>query len=182
MITDNMGTVNLFDFARYVGLSMLSQGMSVSPLKLQKILYYIQAWHMVFFGRTSQLFDEAPQAWVNGPVYPEIYHRYKNSAFNMCDHLTVASFGATEDTALSEVKALSDKMKLTPEQIDVIDSVIRLYGTKTQNQLIFVTHSEQPWCDARGDLLPYEPSNNTISLDTMYGYYKARRERRKARQ
>ena len=66
------------DIARYLGISLLSKGLSVSPLKLQKILYYSQSWHMVLFGRNNTLFVDAPQAWVNGPVYPVIFQEYKN--------------------------------------------------------------------------------------------------------
>ena len=66
----------LFDIklvARYIALSLLTKQMTVSPLKLQKLLYYAQAWSMVFFGRSKTLFADVPQAWVNGPVYPSIY-------------------------------------------------------------------------------------------------------------
>ena len=56
--------VDIKDYAAYVGITMLMKGLTVSPLKLQKILYYEQAWHMVGFGRDNQLFSCAPQAWV----------------------------------------------------------------------------------------------------------------------
>lgn len=62
---------NIYDIkmvARYIALSLLTKQMTVSPLKLQKLLYYAQAWSMVFFGRQRQLFADVPQAWVNGPV------------------------------------------------------------------------------------------------------------------
>lgn len=177
-----MKTVNISDFARFLGLSMLSQGISVSPLKLQKILYYQQAWHMVFFGRDNQLFEEAPEAWVNGPVYPEIYHQYKGCVPNMCDHLKERDFGVRTDDALAAIEGLASGLNLSKEELDLFESVMRLYGSKTQNQLILVTHSELPWCEAREGLLPYQTSNRTISLDTMYEYYKARRDRRMNRQ
>lgn len=69
---------NIYDIkmvARYIALSLLTKQMTVSPLKLQKLLYYAQAWSMVFFGRQRQLFADVPQAWVNGPVYPTICGR-----------------------------------------------------------------------------------------------------------
>lgn len=171
--------VDIKDFARYIGLSMISKGISVSPLKLQKILYYEQAWHMVFFGRENQLFAEAPQAWVNGPVYPEIYREYKSSVPGMCDLMKEVHFGINDrKDLLPTIESLSSTMNLSEERIGLIDSVIMLYGSKTQNQLILVTHSERPWCEAREGLLPYQASDKEISLDTMYAYYKERRERR----
>ena len=80
------------DVARYIGLSLINKGLSVSPLKLQKVLYYVQSWNMVIFGRDKTLFPQAPQAWVNGPVYPEIYYEYKDKVPNMCDHLDANKF------------------------------------------------------------------------------------------
>ena len=48
------------DVARYIGLSLINKGLSVSPLKLQKVLYYVQSWNMVIFGRDKTLFPQAP--------------------------------------------------------------------------------------------------------------------------
>lgn len=179
---NNVKTVDIQKFTKYIGLSMLSKGLSVSPLKLQKILYYEQAWHMVFFGREHQLFNSIPQAWVNGPVYPEIYQTYKNMVPGMCDHLRLEHFcirtGEDVDEAL---KSVAEELQMSPEQINLVESVIRLYGSKTQNQLILFTHSELPWCEKREGLLPYEKSTKPISLDTMYSYYKERHDRNKAR-
>lgn len=179
---DNIKQINIQDIARYIGLSMLSKGLSISPLKLQKILYYTQAWHMVFFGRENQLFNSIPQAWVNGPVYPDVYYRYKDMVPGMCDHLRPENFGVLENDDINEtLKTLAEKISLSSEQFRLIESVINLYGSKTQNQLILYTHSELPWCEKREGLLPYEKSTKPISLDTMYSYYKERHDRNKAR-
>ncbi len=177
-----MNRVNILTLAKYVGLSVISKGEKVSPLKLQKLLYYIQAWHMVLMrSRDEQLFDEVPEAWVNGPVYPSVYKEYRDKTGNMCDSLSCTDFGAeNEDAILGKISELYSEMQLTPDQVNIIDSVITLYGTKTQNQLIFLTHSEKPWSEARGTLLPFEKSDKQISLDTMFAYYKARYDRNRA--
>lgn len=159
---------------------MISQGISVSPLKLQKLLYYQQAWHMAFFGRKNQLFQEAPQAWVNGPVYPSIYQQYKGKVPGMCDHLTALHFGADEDHISKELALLYNTLQLKEDEYRLFMSVMTLYGAKTQNQLIFLTHAELPWSEAREGLLPFEHSERNISLDTMCNYYRERRERRRA--
>lgn len=64
---------------------------------------------MVGFGRENQLFDCAPQAWVNGPVYPEIYHIYKDMVPGMCDHLKMSNFVADGDDPAVKEKLLLDK-------------------------------------------------------------------------
>lgn len=172
-----MKTVDIKDYAAYVGINMLMQGLTVSPLKLQKILYYEQAWHMVGFGRDNTLFSCAPQAWVNGPVYPEIYHIYKNMVPGMCDHLRMENFLNGKEKPQDKEKNLVAKMGLSEEEIALTERVIMLYGSRTQNQLILLTHSEKPWSEMREGLRPYDYSDRTISLDTMHDYYKERYDR-----
>lgn len=170
-----MEMVSILELAKYVGLSVLSKGENISPLKLQKLLYYIQAWYMVLTtNENNTLFVESPEAWVNGPVYPNVFYAYKSKVGNMCEHLHACDFGCEDDDILDTISNLARTLPLSKEQIELIDSVITLYGTKSQNQLIFMTHSEKPWSEARGNLLPYEKSNNKISLHTMYTYYKER--------
>lgn len=165
------------DVARYLGLSLLSKGLSVSPLKLQKMLYYTQSWYMVFFGRENTLFEDNPQAWVNGPVYPVIYYEYKDKVEDMCAHLHAKEFGCKDDALAKEAKQLAQRMNLSEDEIQCIDSVVMLYGSKSQNQLIFLTHAESPWADQRKGLSPFDYSQREISLDAMYNYYKSRYDR-----
>ena len=176
-----MNSVDIKDYARYIGITMLMKGLTISPLKLQKILYYEQAWHMVIFGRNNQLFSCAPQAWVNGPVYPEIYYAYKDTVSSMCDHLKMENFLNKDEEPQNKEKELADKMKLTDDEISLSERVIMLYGSRTQNQLILLTHSEKPWSEKREGLKPYEYSTREISLDTMHDYYKERYNRNRAK-
>ncbi len=172
-----MNLVDIKDYAVFVGLSILTKGLTVSPLKLQKILYYEQAWHMVSFGRENQLFPTAPQAWVNGPVYPEIYQIYKDKVPGMCDHLRFEHFLQENETASEKESMLMERMGLTMEEVKLSEQVIMLYGSRTQNQLILLTHSEKPWSEMREGLMPYDYSDKEISLDTMYAYYRERYNR-----
>lgn len=60
---------------------------------------------------------------------------------------------------------------------ELIESIILLYGAKSQNELIFLTHSELPWVEKREGLRPFDRSENELSLDTMHDFYKARYDR-----
>ena len=115
---NNVQMVNIEDFTKYIGLSLHSKGFSVSPLKLQKLLYYTQAWHMVFFGRENTLFVNVPQAWVNGPVYPVIYDAYKDKVSGMCEHLNISDF--EEKDVCVGFKVASEKLGLTEQQINLL--------------------------------------------------------------
>lgn len=176
-----MRTVDIKDYTIYLGLSMLTKGLSVSPLKLQKLLYYQQAWHMVYFGPENTLFNEEPHAWVNGPVYPSIYRAYRDKVPGMCDHLKQKDFISDDAEVTSEMKDLVAKMGLTADEVELTERVIMLYGSKTQNQLILLTHSEKPWSEQREGMAPYEYSDKPISLNTMYHYYKERYDRNRAK-
>lgn len=160
------------DVATYCGLVLLKEGMTVSPLKLQKMLYYIQAWMMVFFDH-QLLFDDKPQAWVNGPVYPMVYDRFRS--IGCYDMMTKGDF-IQEGTLSENIVAYEKRLELTERQLEVLHRLIAIYGAKNQDQLVFMTHCEDPWSIARGDLGLFENSNNPISFDDMYLYYKARYE------
>jgi len=164
------------DVAKYVGISMISKGLTVSPLKLQKMLYYVQAWYMVFFGRENTLFEDIPEAWVNGPVYPVIYHIYKDKVSGMFDNLRLSDFTDIKDEE-SAFRMISNKMAFTKDEEEFIDSVITLYGSKSENELVLYTHIEKPWSEKREGLKPYENSNEKLSLDTIYNYYRSRHKR-----
>lgn len=170
-----VNNLNIKDVATYIGLSSISKGLSISPLKLQKLLYYVQSWFMVYYGRENTLFADVPQAWVNGPVYPTIYYEYKDKAANMCDHLKTEAF--YQGDTLVGLSEFAEKLNLDTDRMEFIESVIMLYGKQTQNQLIFLTHSEQPWAEARQGLAPYERSEKEISLDLMFSYYSERHAR-----
>ena len=67
--------VSAQDVADYIIWSSHESGSFISNLKLQKLLDYVQAWHLAVFGRP--LFAEKLQAWLRGPAIPEIYRRYQ---------------------------------------------------------------------------------------------------------
>lgn len=161
--------ISISDVAKYTVLRLQQLGASISPLKLQKLLYYIQAWHMVYFNHNS-LFSTEPEAWVNGPAYRVIYDEYKS--VGIYDQITPAFFNLTFKTLGDEVKKLHDEMDLQDEQWNFLEAIYKHYGTMGHDRLVMLTHSEKPWNEARKGLSPIEYSDNKISLELMYSYYK----------
>ena len=70
---------NCFSVANYLLSYAKKRNSSVDNLKLQKLLYYAQAWHLVFRGKP--LFRERIEAWVHGPVVPLIYREYRKYGY-----------------------------------------------------------------------------------------------------
>jgi putative zinc finger/helix-turn-helix YgiT family protein len=124
----------------------------VTHLKLQKLLYFSQAWFLAFYGRP--LFEEDFIAWEYGPVARSIYDRFKH-------------FGREPITE----EVVSSKL---PESImQHIYYVLRIYGGHTAFKLAQITHDEKPWKDARGDLPEDAHSDVIITKESIKGYYQS---------
>lgn len=175
--------IQISDYTNFLGFSAIQKDLSLSPLKLQKLLYYEQAWSMLFFGREQTLVIEKPQAWVNGPVYPSVYHAYSHMLGVYDDFRKEHFCNSNEmETPIDElISSLVAKMNLSNDQLKLSDRILTLYGTKSQDELVLMTHCEEPWCEQREGLLPFERSDRELSLDTMYRYYKARHDFNRSR-
>lgn len=162
--------VNIQDIARYTILRLMQSCDTICPLKLQKVLYYMQAWHMVYFGRENTLFDEVPEAWVNGPVYRSVYDTYKN--IPMYEQIRPINLGFNSQKELrDESERIYKSLSLTEKQNEFIESIYRHYGTMSHDRLVYLTHSQRPWNNARKGLAAFEYSNQVIELNDMYYYY-----------
>ena len=167
--------VNIKDMARYTILRLIQNGDTICPLKLQKILYYMQAWHMVYFGRNNTLFDDIPEAWVNGPVYRNVYETYKSIPMYEQIQLTFFKIASSEDMH-NEMRKLYESLSITEKQNEFIESIYRHYGTMSHDRLVYLTHSQRPWNNARKGLNAFEYTNEKIDLDDMFQYYSQSRK------
>lgn len=123
-----------------------------TPLKLQKLTYYCQAWSLVWEERP--LFEEDFQAWANGPVNVDLYNRHRGTY-------------ALDDSFLSEFTGF----KFTKADLHTIEEVLEFYGEKDPFFLSELTHKERPWKEARGATPPGESSTAIISKESMQDYY-----------
>ena len=132
----------------------------LSALKHQKLLYYIQAWHLAFDGTPA--FDADFQAWIHGPVNKEIYALYKNKKYLYSE----LDLDDVFDKDISE--KLSDDIK------GHVDNILDAYAKFSATQLEIMTHQEEPWIEARKGYLPNMRCENVIKNETMQRYYAAR--------
>ena len=129
----------------------------VTPLTLQKLLYYIQGNYAAIYDKP--LFDAPCEAWVHGPVYRNVYNLFRDFKYNPIDD---DRFVPLKESALP----------LTPEAKEVVDRVLDTLGMYSGKVLESITHKEAPWLDARKGFLPDETSHAEISLDAMKAYFK----------
>jgi uncharacterized phage-associated protein len=144
---------NVFDVAEYILTQLAPSGGNdlLTTWKLQKLVYYSQAWSLVW--DEKPLFHEPIEAWANGPVCPALYAKHKG-------RFSVQS-GSIGGSALV----------LDADEKDTVDSVLSHYGDKTGQWLSDLTHEESPWKDARVDTAPGSQSGSEITLDSMAAYY-----------
>lgn len=141
-----------------------SKGESVSPKKLQKLIYYVEAWHLVYFDKT--LIDENFEAWVHGPVVPELYQYLKQFGYD-----NIEIIDDELDSAKERINKVAKENNLTDDQMELIYSVLNRYGSLTSFELEMLTHSEQPWIEARQGIPPHERCTNIISKEEMKAFY-----------
>lgn len=123
----------------------------VSAMKLQKLVYYSQAWHMVW--EDKPLFDDDFQAWANGPVQPALYAKHRGLFI-------------VDKSILGEV---TDEVEGSAAQN--IEKVLSFYGEKSGHWLSNLTHSERPWVEARNGTAMGERSEAVISKASIAEYY-----------
>jgi len=125
-------------------------GESITHLKLQKLIYYAQAWHLAVF--KNPIFEEDLEAWAHGPVAPSVWKTYRDQRW--------------------EALPPPPRVPSLPEKTEsLLEEVFSLYGSARAKQLESLTHSELPWIEARGDLPPEASCKNIISKKTMAEYY-----------
>lgn len=139
---------NVQDIANKIILQTdTERGDIISNLKLQKLLYYIQGYHLAFFG--DKLFEDDLKAWAYGPVVPDVYHRFKeNGALGI-------------DLNASKI----NQIILSEEEEDMFAQVMSEYGKFSAIKLMEMTHKETPWKEA------FEKPDKTISSETMKKFF-----------
>lgn len=138
--------------AKYFIWKAASEGKAITNKKLQKLLYYAQAWYLALKNRP--LFRDDIQAWVHGPAIPSIYHKYRNFGYE----------AIIEDI---DTKELGSLMK-----DDLLAEVWKVYGKLDTEYLEALTHNEMPWQKAREGLNAGDASTSVISREDMKEFYK----------
>jgi uncharacterized phage-associated protein len=139
-------TQSVHDVAAYI----LEKRGPMSAMKLQKLVYYAQAWSLVWDDRP--LFGERIEAWANGPVAPELYKEHRGQFIVSCC-------------------PIGDASKLDDTAIETIGVVLRDYGDKPAQWLSDLTHAERPWRDAHRNIPNGERGSQEITQASMAEYY-----------
>jgi uncharacterized phage-associated protein len=136
-------------------------GDDMTHFKLQKLLYYAQAWYLAM--HDEPMFPAQFEGWVHGPVCRDVYERFRHVARN----------------PIPPEDATSDPVELDDNAHAFLDEVWDSYGQYTAPKLERMTHEEDPWLNARMGLAADEEGHNLLDEDCMRHYYRARMHARK---
>lgn len=152
------------DLAHIVTHFANQKGDSVSHKKLQKLIYYVEAWNLVHLN--NPIIDEEFEAWVHGPVVPALYQQLKEFGFN-----NIEVINNDFDTVDEEIQAIIAKNSLSSNQLELIYSVLKQYSGLSSLELELLSHSELPWIEAREGFAPHQSCNIIISKTRMKEFY-----------
>ena len=136
----------LFLYATYI----LAKCGDITPLQLQKMLYYTQACSIIFYNKFA--FTDECEAWVHGPVYRNVYEKYKDYKYD----------------AIPQPLKVPELMS---QETTILDLVIEYFGKYSGKVLENFTHKELPWLRAREGLSENESSNRIIDNNLIFSYF-----------
>jgi uncharacterized phage-associated protein len=143
----NISLIDSIDVAKYFLSKANNDGDLITNLKMQKLLYYAQAWYLVNYG--TPLFHEKISAWSLGPVITSAYTHFKK-------------FGASPILYKNTGK---ESDIFTKKQIEYLDEFYGIFLKFSAHELVNMSHNESPWKDA------FEKKEKTISNKVIKKYY-----------
>lgn len=128
---------------------ILSYG-SFSHKKLQKLCYYVYSWYLTIYG--EKIADVNFEAWIHGPVSPEIYYIYKNYGWK-------------------DIPQYEGVLPVNNGLVEFVAEIIDEYINYDADKLEQMTHEEMPWKLARRGCKKYETSNESIKDKDIINFY-----------
>lgn len=143
---------NVLDICQYVINYSNEKDYGISNLKLQKILYFIQAFFLI--SKPSRCcFSDKIEAWDFGPVVPNAYRAYKQ-------------FGSSDIPKIISLSGNSKGCCITDEDKALIKLVVDKFADYSATDLVSLTHKQSPWIDA---YIPH--MNREITPDAIKEYF-----------
>lgn len=160
---------NVLDIARYVINYANEKEAPISNLKLQKVIYYIQAVFLVEKG--EKCFNEDILNWSYGPVVQEVYNEYRvngNKNIERQDEYSTIELNKSTGTIDFITKKFKDEI-INECDKKIIKKVVDNYSDSNAFDLVKKTHKEGPWSNSK--------QNDIIDTKDIKSYYLKNRER-----
>lgn len=122
----------------------------ITHLKVQKLLYFAEAWCQALFNKT--LFNEEMEAWAHGPVVRAVYEEF-------------SSFG------WQPLEVSKDLVTFDQDINDLLSDIFTVYGKFSAKSLEHMTHEDQPWINARNGKSPEERCTDIIPKQEIKTFF-----------
>lgn len=127
-------------------------GEAITHLKVQKLVYYADAWFLANYDRA--LINEDFEAWAHGPVVRSLYEKYRDCGYSALE---------------------PERPRAIPVEVEaVLDAVHSEYGQFSAKRLESLTHHEDPWRLTRGKLAPEAKCTLPIDKLLIRNFYAAK--------
>lgn len=147
-----MAVTTLNSVADFLLCFAQEHGDTMTPLKLQKMVFYADAWFMAL-NDGSELIADKFEAWVHGPVARDLYVRFADYKW----------------------QPISEKIEcpqLDTSVVEHLKEIYQVFGGYTAYELEQLTHQEEPWIEARGDLPEHEICRTALDKKLTAEFYR----------
>jgi uncharacterized phage-associated protein len=137
-----------------VAAAILRETGPIDHMKLEKLLYFAQAWHLAWYD--EPLFREPVEAWKWGPMVEEVWQRYK-------------VFGRDPIPA----PVIGDPDVVRGRAADLVAVIADTYGRMASPQLSDLTHEDPLWQAAWQNRTAEDRGRQQIRAAALRDYYRA---------
>ena len=156
-----VNTHSALDLARYVINTCNAKNFEITNLKLQKILYFIQANFLVEEGKAC--FCDEIEAWDFGPVIPSVYREFK--CFGSLDIPSIKEYYEFDNTVFEIIKKQYECI-FNKREKELIDEILVQCSNILTSSLVSITHNQTPWIEAYS-----QGKNKIMSTESIKKYF-----------
>ncbi len=148
--------INYKELSNYIIMKCNKEDKDISNKKLQKIIFYCQAYHIAIY--KEKLIDNDFEAWRHGAVLPVLYNNYCKYGYNNINKYTEEAYNKA-------------RRVMGVYLCDFLDTIIDKFSSMSADCIEILNHSELPWQEAREGYLPSQNCNEVINEETINRYY-----------
>ncbi len=158
---------DVLDVSRYIINYCNEKGYPISNLKLQKLLYFVQAYFLV--KKNEACFEEPIEAWQYGPVVPKAYHEFKEYGSNSIPFISdiVVPINDSDPVNIWNMQAVPYQTNINFADASMVKKVVNDLAKYSAADLVEATHLQKPWFET------YSSKNlhNEISIESIKNYF-----------
>lgn len=153
---------NVLDVSQYVIKYSNERDYGISNLKLQKILYFIQAYFLI--EKNEPCFDNKIEAWGFGPVIPDAYDKYRQYANS---DIPTEDYFVIDENNIWNSKRVKYQDIIADADKKLINKVVNKFANCSLSYCTALTQNQSPWIDAYNR----NYNNAEITINDLQHYF-----------